>query len=74
MSSIWNICEKIEAVKNEKDNTIFHKAKLNVALKEIKAENSQQKLEIFNKIEVLKNQILLKYMIISMKMILYIYY
>ena len=38
MSSIWNICEKIEAVKNEKDNTIFHKAKLNVALKEIKAD------------------------------------
>jgi hypothetical protein len=39
MPSIWNICEKIETIKGEKDNIIYHKAKLNFAIKEIKAEN-----------------------------------
>jgi hypothetical protein len=54
MSSIWNICEKIETVKGKEDEDIYHKAKLNVALKEIKVENSQQKLKIFSQIEDIK--------------------
>ena len=60
MTSIWNICEKIESVKCQKDDTIYHKAKLNIALKEIKAENSQQKLKIFNKIEDIKKSNFIK--------------
>lgn len=51
MPSIWNICEKVETVKDEKDYNIYHKAKLNIVVKEIKAENPQKKLNLFIKIE-----------------------
>ena len=60
MPSIWNICEKIETVKSEKDNNIYHKAKLNVAIKEIKAENPQQKINLFIKIEEIKKSNFIK--------------
>ena len=51
MQSIWNICKKVETVENENTKYIYHKAKLDIALKEIKTKNSQEKLNIFNKIE-----------------------
>jgi hypothetical protein len=48
MPSIWNICQKVETVENENTKYIYHKAKLDIALKEIKTKNSQEKLNIFN--------------------------
>ena len=43
MPSIWDICEKTEEVKTGENNSIYYKAKLNIALKEIKVENTQKK-------------------------------
>ena len=60
MPSIWDICEEIETVKGEKDYNIYHKAKLNIALKEIKVENSQKKLNLFIKIEEIKKSNFIK--------------
>ena len=60
MPSIWDICEKIETVKGEKDYNIYHKDKLNIALKEIKVENSQKKLNLFIKIEEIKKSNFIK--------------
>jgi hypothetical protein len=60
MPSIWNICKKVETVENENTKYIYHKAKLDIALKEIKTKNSQEKLNIFNKIEKIKNSDIIK--------------
>jgi len=60
MSSIWDICEKTETVKTGEDNSIYYKAKLNIALKEIKVENSQKKLDLFIKIEKIKKSNFIK--------------
>ena len=60
MPSIWDICEKVETIKSEKDYNIYHKAKLNIAIKEIKAENPQKKLNLFIKIEEIKKSNFIK--------------
>ena len=60
MPSIWDICEKTETVKTGEDNSIYYKAKLNIALKEIKVENSQKKLDLFIKIEKIKKSNFIK--------------
>jgi len=60
MPSIWDICEKTEEVKTGENNSIYYKAKLNIALKEIKVENSQKKLDLFIKIEKIKKSNFIK--------------
>ena len=54
MPSIWDFCKKIETVENENTKYVYHKAKLDIALKEIKTKNSHDKLILFNKIENIK--------------------
>ena len=60
MQSIWNFCKQVETVENENTNYTYYKAKLDIALKEIKAQNSQEKLILFNKIEKIKRSDIIK--------------
>jgi len=60
MPSIWDFCKKVETVESENTKYVYHKAKLDVALKEIKTKNSQEKLMIFNKIENIKKLAIIK--------------
>jgi len=60
MPSIWDFCKKVETVENENIEYAYHKAKLDIALKEIKTKNLQEKLVLFNKIENIKKLDIIK--------------
>lgn len=74
MPSIWDFCQKVETIENENIKYVYHKAKLDIALKEIKTKNSKEKLNLFNKLENIKKADIIKILIILMKMILYLFY
>ena len=60
MPSIWDFCKKVETIENENTEYVYHKAKLDIALKEIKTKNLQEKLVLFNKIENIKKLDIIK--------------